>query len=127
VLYGRFESAMLTRDTNSLEPDAAELKFYAPGIGPVLTLDVSGGSGREELVEMSTVPDGTGTGRSGRPIDGGDRGFGASRLANRRTGRECRKHARHGPAKSRPDKTKGLGVCRLVGTFLGRSSSGCAH
>jgi hypothetical protein len=67
VPYGRFESALLTRDTNPLEPDVAELKFYAPGVGPVLTLDVSGGSGREELVEVTTVPEGTGTGPLGSP------------------------------------------------------------
>lgn len=30
-----------------------ELKFYAPGIGPVLALDISGGAVREELVETS--------------------------------------------------------------------------
>ena len=43
----------MTRDTTALEPDVAELKFYAPGIGPVLTLDISGGAGREDLVETS--------------------------------------------------------------------------
>ncbi|SIO21596.1 hypothetical protein [Agromyces cerinus] len=67
VPYGMFDGALLTRDTNALEPDAAELKFYATGIGPVLTLDVSGGSGREELVDVTTVPDGTGTGPLGSP------------------------------------------------------------
>jgi hypothetical protein len=67
VPYGRFDGAVLTRDTNALEPDAAELKFYAPGVGPVLTLDISGGDGREELVSVTTVPDGTGTGPLGSP------------------------------------------------------------
>lgn len=67
VPYGRFDGALLTRDTNALEPDVAELKLYAPGIGPVLTLDISGGSGREELVGVTTVPDGTGTGPLGSP------------------------------------------------------------
>ena len=67
VPYGRFDGALLTRDTNALEPDVAELKFYAPGVGPVLTLDVSGGSGREELIEVTTVPDGAGTGPLGSP------------------------------------------------------------
>jgi len=67
VPYGRFDGALLTRDTNALEPDVAELKFYAPGVGPVLALDVSGGSGREELLEVRTVPDGTGTGPLGSP------------------------------------------------------------
>jgi hypothetical protein len=67
VPYGRFEDSLLTRDTNALEPDVAELKFYAPGVGPVLTLDISGGSGREELISVTTVPDGTGTGPLGSP------------------------------------------------------------
>lgn len=67
VPYGRFDGALLTRDTNALEPDVAELKLYAPGVGPVLTLDISGGSGREELVSVTTVPDGTATGPLGSP------------------------------------------------------------
>ena len=29
-----------------------EHKFYAQGVGPVLALSVSGGTGREELVEL---------------------------------------------------------------------------
>ncbi|MET1015337.1 MAG: hypothetical protein ABWX76_00880 [Leifsonia flava] len=67
VQYGRFSEALLTRDTNALEPTAAELKFYARGVGPVLTLDVSGGNGREELVDVTTVPEGAGTGPLGSP------------------------------------------------------------
>ena len=47
--------------------EVAELKLYAPGVGPALTLDISGGSGREELVSVTTVPDGTGTGPLGSP------------------------------------------------------------
>ncbi len=45
VPYGRFEGALLTRDTNALEPDVAELKLYAPGSARCSTLDISGGSG----------------------------------------------------------------------------------
>ena len=67
VPYGFFEGALLTRDTNALEPDVAELKLYAPGVGPVLTLDISGGSGREELLDVTTVSAGTGTGPLGSP------------------------------------------------------------
>ena len=67
VPFGRFDGALLTRDTNALEPDVAELKLYAPSVGPVLTLDISGGSGREELVSVTTVPDGTGMGPLGSP------------------------------------------------------------
>ena len=67
VPYGAFDGAVLTRDTTPLEPDVEELKFYVSGVGPVLTLDVSGGSGREELLDVRTVPDGTGTGPLGSP------------------------------------------------------------
>jgi hypothetical protein len=50
---GQYQGALLTRDTTPLEPDLVELKFYAPGIGPVMTLTVSGGSGREVLTETT--------------------------------------------------------------------------
>lgn len=53
VPTGIYAGALLTRDTTALEPDVVELKFYAPGIGPVLTLESSGGAGREELVESN--------------------------------------------------------------------------
>ena len=53
VPTGIYTGALLTRDTTRLEPDLVELKFYVPGIGPVLTLESSGGAGREELVETS--------------------------------------------------------------------------
>ena len=53
VPTGMYTGALLTRDTTRLEPDLVELKFYAPGVGPVLTLVSSGGAGREELIETS--------------------------------------------------------------------------
>ena len=55
VPAGRYRHALLTKDTNALEPDVLEYKLYAPGVGPVLTLGVSGGGGREELVERGRV------------------------------------------------------------------------
>jgi hypothetical protein len=59
---GHYTDALLTMDTDALEPDVAELKFYASGVGPVLALDAAGAlGGREELVGVDTVPDGTGT------------------------------------------------------------------
>ncbi|QIG40140.1 hypothetical protein G5T42_12160 [Microbacterium sp. 4R-513] len=67
VPYGAYRRALLTRDTTPLEPDVEELKFYARGVGPVLTVTTSGGSGREELVDITTVPDGTSTGPLGSP------------------------------------------------------------
>ena len=53
VPTGIYQGALLTRDTTKLEPDLVELKVYAPGIGPVLTLESSGGAGREELIETN--------------------------------------------------------------------------
>jgi hypothetical protein len=53
VPTGVYSGALLTRDTTPLEPDLVELKFYAPRIGPVLTLESSGGAGREQLVEST--------------------------------------------------------------------------
>jgi len=43
----------MTKDLVPLEPKVNEYKFYARGIGPVLTLKTSGGSGREELVSFT--------------------------------------------------------------------------
>ena len=54
--YGRFKRAVLTKDTTPLEPNVLEYKLYAPGIGPVLTLDVSGAAGREELIAYGKAP-----------------------------------------------------------------------
>jgi hypothetical protein len=41
---------MITRNYSGIEPKVEELKFYAKGVGPVLELLVSGGSGRTELL-----------------------------------------------------------------------------
>ena len=53
VPFGHFSDVLLTKDLVPLEPDVLEYKLYAPGIGPVLTLDVSGASGREELIRYA--------------------------------------------------------------------------
>ena len=52
VPYGRFRNAMLTRNYSSLEPAVEEMKLYARGVGPVMELLVSGGSGRTELLSF---------------------------------------------------------------------------
>ena len=52
VPAGFFPKTLMTRDLVPLEPKVQELKFYAPGVGPVLTLDTAGGDGREELVNF---------------------------------------------------------------------------
>lgn len=53
VPFGHFEGALLTKDLVPLEPKVSEYKLYARGVGPVLTVKTSGGSGREELVSYS--------------------------------------------------------------------------
>ncbi len=67
VPFGQFKNVLLTKDTITIEPDVLEYKLYALGIGPVLILDVSGGSGREELVRMDRAPASAGTGPLGSP------------------------------------------------------------
>ena len=57
VPAGQYREVLLTKDTITIEPDVLEYKLYAPGVGPVLVFGVSGGGGREELIEMTTVDD----------------------------------------------------------------------
>lgn len=67
VPTGRYSNALLTRDTSTLEPAVVEYKLYAPGIGPVLALDISGGAAREELVKIDKAAPKDGTGPLGKP------------------------------------------------------------
>ena len=51
VPYGYFpDDVLMTRDLVPLEPRVQELKFYAKGIGPVLSIHTDGAGGRAELV-----------------------------------------------------------------------------
>ena len=67
VPYGQFDGVLLTRDTSVIEPDVLEYKLYARGVGPVLVLGVSGGGGREELLDVDRAPATAGTGPLGEP------------------------------------------------------------
>jgi hypothetical protein len=68
VPLGKYRDALLTRDTITIEPDVQQYKLYAPGVGPILSLSISGGSGgREELVKVDTVGPDVGTGPLGQP------------------------------------------------------------
>ncbi len=54
--FGQFDNALLTKDTTAIEPNVLEYKLYARGIGPVLTLGVSGGPGSsEELLNLDSA------------------------------------------------------------------------
>jgi hypothetical protein len=44
------DDVLMTRDIVPLEPKVQEIKFYAPGVGPVLSVHTDGAGGRAELV-----------------------------------------------------------------------------
>jgi hypothetical protein len=50
VSFGVFVDLLQTRNYSPLEPNYIEEKFYARGVGPVATVAVSGGTGREDLI-----------------------------------------------------------------------------
>jgi hypothetical protein len=53
VPYGSFDHLVITKESSTpREPRRVEHEFYARGVGPVLAITVSGGSGREELVRF---------------------------------------------------------------------------
>jgi hypothetical protein len=53
VPRGLYQHTLMTRDTSPLEPKLVELKFYAPGVGPVMEVPISGESGRTVLVSSN--------------------------------------------------------------------------
>jgi hypothetical protein len=54
VPYGHFdEDVLMTRDLVPTEPKVQELKFYAPGVGPLLSLHTDGPGGRAALVSFT--------------------------------------------------------------------------
>jgi hypothetical protein len=52
VPLGHYKPTLMTREDTPLEPHLTEYKFYARGIGTVLTVATSGESGREELLSF---------------------------------------------------------------------------
>jgi hypothetical protein len=50
---GSYDRVVLTRDYTPLEPDVLEHKLYAPGVGLVLEVGVSGGSGVVRLQKVT--------------------------------------------------------------------------
>jgi hypothetical protein len=54
VPYGYFSrDILMTRDLVPTEPKVQELKFYAPGVGPLLSLHTDGPGGRAALVNFT--------------------------------------------------------------------------
>lgn len=52
VPYGSFGGTLQTREFTPLEPGVNEYKYYAPGVGLVLEVDVNSGA-RTELIEVT--------------------------------------------------------------------------
>jgi hypothetical protein len=54
VPFGHFDTGVLmTRDLSNTEPKVQELKFYAPDVGPLLSVHTDGAGGRAELVSYT--------------------------------------------------------------------------
>jgi hypothetical protein len=54
VPFGFFDkNVLMTRDLVPTEPKVQELKFYAPGVGPLLSVHLDGAGGRAGLVSYS--------------------------------------------------------------------------
>jgi hypothetical protein len=54
VPYGSFDNLLMTEEWTPLEPGLLEHKYYAEGVGLLLEVLVEGGSGRVELVALTT-------------------------------------------------------------------------
>jgi major membrane immunogen (membrane-anchored lipoprotein) len=52
VPYGSFDHALVTYEWTPLEPNIAEQKYYAPGVGTILEVAVKGPPERLELVDV---------------------------------------------------------------------------
>jgi hypothetical protein len=48
----RYRHTLMTLETNPLEPDVLEAKFYARGVGVVLAVGISGDVDREALIRL---------------------------------------------------------------------------
>ena len=64
---GHFDDALLTADTNALEPEVLEYKLYAPDVGPGPHPRRLRRAGREELLSTRTVDPTTRPGRRHSP------------------------------------------------------------
>ena len=57
VPFGYFnEGILMTRDLVPTEPKVQELKFYSPGLGPLLSVHTDGTGGRAALVSFTAGP-----------------------------------------------------------------------
>jgi hypothetical protein len=53
VPYGHFDNLLLTQESSPLEPDVVEQKYYAAGIGFIMSVIVKGGNETSQLVNIT--------------------------------------------------------------------------
>jgi hypothetical protein len=53
VPYGCFDNVLVTKEWSPLEKGFVENKYYAPGVGFILSVTVKGGDERLELVSIT--------------------------------------------------------------------------
>ncbi len=53
VAYGSFNNCLITKEFTALEPGDVENKYYAYGLGQVLSVQKQGGNERDELVSIT--------------------------------------------------------------------------
>lgn len=53
IAAGDYDDVLVTVEWSPLEPDVVENKYFAPGVGLIQAVKVSGGSGGEELAEFT--------------------------------------------------------------------------
>jgi hypothetical protein len=51
-LLAQYHHVLTTKDTSALEPDVTEVKFYAPGVGSVLEMDIGPDRAASDLVSF---------------------------------------------------------------------------
>jgi hypothetical protein len=51
-VLAQYHHVVMTKDTSQLEPDATEVKFYAPGVGSVVEMDIGPDRGEATLVSF---------------------------------------------------------------------------
>jgi hypothetical protein len=51
-LLKQYHHVVMTKDTSALEPDVTEVKFYAPGVGSVLEMDIGPDRAASDLVSF---------------------------------------------------------------------------
>ena len=119
VPYGHFKNVVFNRDNTPLHPKAAELSFYAKGVGGVLAIDISDGDSRE----VGEVHPRVTTGRHPATDRAGPGAIRARPRSARRQPPSCWRSAQSANRKPFPDRN----FCPAMRPFRPVCSRGCGH